>query len=106
MGIDPVRAPGPQVYAASLTPCTDTLEIDHLQLAAHIKWLLTNGCDGVAFMGTTGEANSFSCAQRMEALENLLSSGIQAKRMMVGTGCSALRDTTDLTRHAISCRYH
>ncbi|MDE2730877.1 MAG: dihydrodipicolinate synthase family protein [Bacteroidota bacterium] len=92
-----------QVYAASVTPCDANLEIDHARLAAHIRWLLTNGCTGVAFMGTTGEANSFSSSQRMQALEELLAADIDPYQVMVGTGCSALNETIRLTRHALSC---
>ena len=92
-----------EIYAASLTPCTADLDIDHERLALHVKWLLTHGCTGVALMGTTGEANSFSRGQRMDALEGLLSADVPADKLMVGTGCCALRDTVMLTRHALSC---
>ena len=92
-----------QVYAASLTPCTSALEIDHPRLAAHIQWLFANGCSGVAFMGTTGEANSFGTLQRMRALDELLAAGISADRLMVGTGCCSISETLQLTRHALNC---
>ena len=32
--------------------------------AAHCRKLLDEGCDGLALLGTTGEANSFSVAER------------------------------------------
>ena len=46
------------VYAAALTPMTADLAPDLERVVAHNRWLLANGCDGVAPLGTTGEANS------------------------------------------------
>jgi 4-hydroxy-tetrahydrodipicolinate synthase len=52
--------------------------------------------------GTTGEANSFSVGERIEFLDAILEAGLPRERMLVGTGCCALTDTVDLTRHALS----
>ena len=90
------------VMAASLTPMKDDLTIDHERLIAHCRWLLDNGCNAIAFMGTTGEANSLSVAERMIALDAVLEAGIAPELLMVGTGCCALPDTLALTRHAIA----
>ena len=91
------------IYAASLTPLRADWAIDHAAYAYHARWLLRHGCDGVALMGTTGEATSFSVAERQEALERILDGGVPANRLMVGTGCAAVEDTIALTRHAIQC---
>jgi 4-hydroxy-tetrahydrodipicolinate synthase len=90
------------VYAASLTPQRDDLSIDIDAFVAHLQWLLGNGCDGLALFGTTGEANSFSVAERMAALEAVLDAGLPADRLLVGTGCCALSDSVALTRHAVA----
>jgi len=91
------------VWCASLTPLNADLSIDLNHLVEHIQFLLDNGIDGIGLFGTTGEANSFSVHERRAALEGILRGGIPAKALMVGTGCSALTDTTELTRHAIEC---
>lgn len=90
------------IYTASLTPVTGRLDIDHQLLTAHCRWLLANGCSGIVLMGTTGEANSFSVAERMAALDAVVEDGIAANKLMVGTGCAALSDTVSLTQHALS----
>ena len=90
------------VFAAALTPLRSDLSIDHDAFAAHCRWLLASGCDGVAPMGTTGEANSFGVAERMEALDRLIEAGIPPARLLIGTGCSAIPDTVGLTRHAVA----
>ena len=88
------------VFAASLTPFDANLKVDHERLVAHIQWLLNSGCNGVALFGTTGEANSITVEERMEALDAVVEAGIPAERLMVGTGCCAFPDTVRLSRHA------
>jgi 4-hydroxy-tetrahydrodipicolinate synthase len=60
----------------------------------------------VALFGTTGEANSFSVKERMAALEAVLKSGVTPAQLMIGTGCCALPDTIELTRHALANGCH
>lgn len=89
------------VLTAVLTPLHENFAIDHAAFAEHCRWLLANGCDGVAPMGTTGEANSFSVGERADALERLIAAGIPKERILIGTGCCAIPDTIALTRHAL-----
>ena len=90
-----------RILAASLTPLTSDRSIDHARFAEHIRWLLQNGCDGIVLFGTTGEGNSFSVEERMAALDALVGAGIDAGKLVVGTGCCALPDTVALSRHAM-----
>ena len=46
------------VYTAALTPLSDDLSPDIGLMADHCKWLLGNGSDGLAILGTTGEAKA------------------------------------------------
>ena len=64
------------------------------------RYLLDNGCDGLNVLGTTGEATSFSLAQRMGVMNAYREAGLPLDRMMVGTGAAALADALALTRHA------
>ncbi|MBN1828180.1 MAG: dihydrodipicolinate synthase family protein, partial [Deltaproteobacteria bacterium] len=91
------------VFAATLTPLTKDLSIDHYSLILHMKGLLANGCDGIGFMGTTGEATSFSVSERIKALEAVLGAGIAPRKLLVGTGCAAFSDAVALTFHAVRC---
>jgi 4-hydroxy-tetrahydrodipicolinate synthase len=76
--------------------------IDVGLLARHCRFLFERGVDGVAIFGTTGEGQSFSVRERMEALDGLLRAGIPGERVVVGTGCAAAPDAAELTRHAIA----
>jgi 4-hydroxy-tetrahydrodipicolinate synthase len=88
------------VTAAIATPFRADLSVDFERLARHAHWLLGNGCDGLVLFGTTGEAASLNSAERKEILVQLISAGIPAGRLLVGTGCCAISETVDLTLHA------
>ncbi|HQT75454.1 MAG: hypothetical protein B7Z80_04145 [Rhodospirillales bacterium 20-64-7] len=89
------------VNAAVLTAMNDDLSIDLDRMAAHCRWLLANGCNGLGVLGTTGEANSIGINERMTVLEGLIERGIPAAKMMPGTGTTSITDTVLLTRHAL-----
>jgi 4-hydroxy-tetrahydrodipicolinate synthase len=94
------------VNAAVLTPMNADLSVDPDRMAAHCRWLLSNGCNGLGVLGTTGEANSIGISERIAVVEGLIERGIPAAKMMPGTGTPALTDTVELTRHAdrMGCR--
>ena len=90
------------VFSAALTSLNADLAPDHAAFIAHAKRLLEQGCDGIAMLGTTGEANSFTVAERQALLEATVARGIAPDRLLPGTGVVALPDTIALTRHALS----
>ena len=90
------------VFCASLTPLQADLTPDHGLFAEHCHYLLEEGCDGIALLGTTGEANSFSSGERKALLEAAVRAGTPPSKLMPGTGVAALTDTVELTRHALS----
>lgn len=90
------------VYTANLTPLKKDYSVDFDLLVEHCQYLLENGSTGLAVLGTTGEANSFSLEERKEILEQTVKGGIPADKIMVGTGCCSLPETVELTKHAIS----
>ncbi len=90
------------VFCASVTPVTADLAPDHAAFAAHCRRLLDQGCDGVALLGTTGEANSFSTSERKALLETAVGGGIAPDRLLPGTGVTAWTETLELTKHALS----
>jgi len=90
------------VWCATLTPLDSAGAPDARMLRAHVERLFAAGVDGIALFGTTGEGQSFSVAQRRGGLDALLAAGIPPERILAGTGCAALADTIDLTRHAVS----
>jgi 4-hydroxy-tetrahydrodipicolinate synthase len=90
------------VLAPVVTPFKRDLSPDAARYVGHCKWLLANGCRGLAVFGTNSEANSLSVDERMVLLETLVQEGVPADRLMPGTGMCALTDSVRLTAHAMS----
>jgi Dihydrodipicolinate synthase/N-acetylneuraminate lyase len=85
------------IYAASLTPFTATYEPEISVLINHVQWLLENGADGVALLGSTGEANSMTLKQRQIIIENSTRK-IPPNKLLIGTGSCSLQDAIKLTK--------
>ena len=88
------------VIAAIATACDERNEIDLSRSLKFARYLLDNGCDGLNVLGTTGEATSFSLAQRQRLMSAYKSDGLPLDRLMVGTGAAAVSDAISLTQHA------
>ena len=88
------------VIAAIATPVTSTGKPDCARLIARAGHLLSNGCDGLNLLGTTGEATSFSLIERLDVMGAMAKSGLPLGRFMVGTGAAATRDAMELTHAA------
>ncbi|MBN9362860.1 MULTISPECIES: dihydrodipicolinate synthase family protein [unclassified Devosia] len=89
------------VNCAAATPLNADLSPDLGLFAEHCHRLLAEGCHGIALLGTTGEANSFSIAERKLILEAALEAGIAGDQLIPGTGVAAGPETVELTRHAL-----
>jgi len=90
------------VFCAALTPVDADLRPDHARFVEHCRRLVDDGCTGVAILGTTGEANSFSTGERKALLEAAIEGGLKPQQLLPGTGVTALTETVELTRHALS----
>jgi 4-hydroxy-tetrahydrodipicolinate synthase len=101
-GVPPMPSNPTGVFCAAATPLDAELNPDYGALAQHCLRLLDDGCHGIALLGSTGEANSFSSAERMAMLDAVVVGGVPAERLLPGTGLPAAPDTIALTRHALS----
>jgi 4-hydroxy-tetrahydrodipicolinate synthase len=88
------------VLAPVVTPFKADLAPDSQRLIAHCKWLLSQNC-GLAVLGTNSEANSLAVEERAMLLDELVAAGINASRMMPGTGCCSIMETVKLTAQAV-----
>jgi 4-hydroxy-tetrahydrodipicolinate synthase len=92
------------VFAAAITPLDRTGRPDPEAAARYCARLIDDGCDGINLLGTTGEAVSFSVAERIAIMEAVARS-VAPARCMVGTGASAFDDSRVLTRAALELGY-
>jgi 4-hydroxy-tetrahydrodipicolinate synthase len=88
------------VIAAIATAVDEAGEPDCARSSALARFLLDHGCDALNVLGTTGEATSFSIAQRRKVMTAYREAGLPMGRLMVGTGAAAVADAVELTRHA------
>lgn len=92
------------VIAAVPTPVNATGVPQKAAFLEHCQWALANGCDGLNILGSTGEANSISNANRKIIME-WAANGLDTSRLMVGTGTPSLDDTIELTKYADDLGY-
>jgi len=90
------------VWVAALTPMNPDLSPDNAKFTRHCRRLLDRGANGLAVLGTTGEANSFSTAEKRRLLDAVAASGIRGEQILPGTGACAIPDAVEMTRHALS----
>jgi 4-hydroxy-tetrahydrodipicolinate synthase len=88
------------VFAAIATASTARREVDCAKSIALARYLLSNGCDGLNVLGTTGEATSFSLEQRLQLMTAYSKASLPLASCMVGTGAAAVADAIALTQHA------
>lgn len=88
------------VLSPVVTPFKADLSPDPDRFARQCRWLLSQNV-GLAVFGTNSEANSLSVDERIQLLDGLVEAGLDAGRMMPGTGCCALTDSVRLTAHAV-----
>ena len=88
------------VIAAIATPVQDDGAPDLARAVKLARFLLENGCDGLNVLGTTGEATSFSVAERLSVMKAYKENGLALDRLMVGSGAAAMSDAVTLTKAA------
>lgn len=90
------------VYAAVLTPLDDDYAPNLPMFVAHCRWLLETGCDGLAPLGTTGEANSLPVAQRLAVIAAAAEAGLPLGKFIFGSGSCALADAVTVTKAIVA----
>jgi len=88
------------VLSPVVTPFRQDLSPDPERFVRQCRWLLDQDV-GLAVFGTNSEANSLSVEEKIELLDRLVDAGLDATRMMPGTGHCALPDSVRLTAHAM-----
>ncbi len=89
------------VLSPVVTPFKRDYSPDAERFTRHCRWLLKNGCAGLAVFGTNSEANSMSVAEKRRLLEALVAGGVPPAALMPGTGHCALSDSIELTGAAV-----
>ncbi len=86
------------VIGASITPVTEAFEIDAIRLHKHCESMMKQGCIMTSVFGTTGEGASLSVDQKLGALAELKSLGMDMSRQIPGVVAASLDDAARLVR--------
>ena len=89
------------VYCAAATPLKADGTPDLALFGVHAKALIDEGCHGIAMLGSTGEANSFSARERMDLLEAAIAGGTRPDQLLPGTSSCAVSEAVEMTAHAV-----
>ena len=86
------------IYCASVTPLNPDYSINKKLLLEHCNNLLSQQIDGIAIFGTTGEANSLSIEEKLDAINFLIDNKIEPNKLLPGTGLNSIKDTVFFTK--------
>ena len=96
--IDPLKNRA-RFWIAALSPIDGKGNFDTGANDACMAYWKSQGADGVLLLGTTGEGQAFSVAERKKALE-AAAKNKHGLDFIVGTGAANINDTIELSRHA------
>ncbi len=92
------------IIAAVPTPIDGAGKPQRAPFVEHCQWALSNGCDGLNILGSTGEASSADTESR-KLVMGWAAEAVDPAKLMVGTGTPSLEETVALTRHADDLGY-
>ena len=87
-------------YCAALTPVNKDFSINNKLYLDHCNNLLSQGLDGLGIFGSTGESNSFTIDEKINAINFLLDNKIDPNKLIIGSGLCSIRDSVFLTKTA------
>jgi len=87
-------------FCAALTPVNADYSINKKLFLNHCNNLLNDGLTGLGIFGTTGEANSFSVQEKIDAISYLIDNQIKSDQLIIGTGLCSIKDSVLITKYA------
>ena len=92
------------IYAASLSVLNEDLTLNVSKTIEHAEMVIDQGCHGVAIFGSTGQAQLIPVSEKIDLLNNLISSKYKEK-YIIGTGLNSLGETISFMRVAKSLKF-
>src|SRR6056300_2081587 len=92
------------IYAASMSLLNKDLSLNIERTIKHSENLIEKGCHGVAFFGSTGQAQLISVSEKINLLNTLTASRFR-EQYLIGTGLNSLVETIILMKVAVSLNF-
>ena len=92
------------IYAATLSILNEDLSLNVQKTVLHAGNIINQGCHGVAFFGSTGQAQLIPVSEKINLL-NSISTNKNKDKFIIGTGLNSLVETINLMKVAISLNF-
>ena len=92
------------IYAATLSILNEDLSLNIQKTVLHAENIINQGCHGVAFFGSTGQAQLISISEKINLLNSISTNKYQDK-FIIGTGLNSLAETINLMKVATSLNF-
>ena len=92
------------IYAATLSILNEDLSLNIEKTILHAENIINQGCHGVAFFGSTGQAQLIPISEKINLL-NSISNNQNKDKFIIGTGLNSLVETINLMKVAISLNF-
>ncbi len=88
------------VFPAITTPFTTDLSVDHDALADHVRWMIDSGCAGIVALGSLGESQTLSIAEKVQILETCRRTLSSGTPLIAGIASLSTQEAVTLTKRA------
>ena len=92
------------IYAATLSILNEDLSLNIEKTILHAENIINQGCHGVVFFGSTGQAQLISISEKISLL-NSISTNKKKDKFIIGTGLNSLVETINLIKIASSLKF-
>jgi len=92
------------IYAATLSILNEDLSLNVQKTILHSENIINQGCHGVAFFGSTGQAQLIPVSEKINLL-NSISTNKNKNKFIIGTGLNSLVETINLMKVATSLNF-
>ena len=92
------------IYAATLSILNEDLSLNVEKTILHAENIINQGCHGVAFFGSTGQAQLIPVSEKINLL-NSISTNKNKDKFIIGTGLNSLVETINLMKVSISLNF-
>ena len=92
------------IYAATLSILNEDLSLNIEKTILHAENIINQGCHGVAFFGSTGQAQLIPVSEKINLL-NSISTNKNKDKFIIGTGLNSLVETINLMKVATSLNF-
>ena len=89
------------IYAATLSILNEDLSLNIKKTILHAENIIKQGCHGVAFFGSTGQAQLIPVSEKINLL-NSISNNKNKDKFIIGTGLNSLVENINLMKVSIS----